>query len=84
MPIFYGICPHCDAGKAVEVELETVQNGMDGPWAHSFTSATSSRVPEEDECACVLTPEQDQAIIASAEEDAIYAEPDYPEWDGPD
>ena len=80
MPIFYGDCPHCDAGKAVDVELQAEWQGdpiMGGPVTFSFVT----RVPEDDECACVLTPEEEQAVIDTAEDKAINAEPDYPESD---
>jgi hypothetical protein len=61
--IYYGICPHCDQGKAVSVALTTVDNGMTGYWADSYTSADSRRVPDWDECRC--------EVIAEAEDTAI-------------
>ena len=34
-------------------------------------------MPEDDECACVLTPEEEQAVIDTAEDKAINAEPPF-------
>ena len=80
MPIFYGACPHCEQGKAVEVQLHAEWQGdpiMGGP----VTFGDVTRVPEDDECACVLTPEQEQQVIDDAEYAAINAETPFIEPD---
>ena len=79
MPIFFSFCPQCDNLKAVEVEVRTEREGGDGYWSHTFTTTNSERAPDLDDCVCVLTPDEEQAVIASAEDDAINAGPSYPD-----
>ncbi len=61
MPIFYDYCPHCDALKAVDVQLHTEWQG-DPIMGRPVTYGDVDRVPEDDECRCVLTPEEEQDV----------------------
>jgi hypothetical protein len=73
---FTATARNCDAPKAVEVEVNTERDGGDGSWSHTFTAVSSERAPEYDDCACDLTTEEEQAVIAGTEDDAINPELD--------
>lgn len=56
------ICPTADCGGSLSYRIEALHDG-DGPWS-TFRGFSAELVAQD--CACVLTPEQVDALEATA------------------